>query len=277
VVWRFHESTLQVILVHRPRYDDWSLPKGKLEAGEHPLLAAVREVAEETGSTAVAGRRLNAVCYPTSAGDKRVTYWAMRYLRGEHEPSREVDAISWFSVDEAMQRLTYPVERAVLEEFARLPPDLATVVLLRHAKAGRRSEFRGDDRLRPLDKIGRKQARDAAPVLAAFGPNELLAADRTRCEQTLAPLSSLLELTVRSAPAMSACLDDPATAVAEIRRLARAWNTLVICSQGKAIPAILELMRAPASSFPTRKGSAWALSLDRDKVVAANYYARPTT
>ena len=278
-MWRFHRSQLQVVLVHRPRYNDWSLPKGKVEPGEHSLLAALREVAEETGATAVAGRRLSAVCYPTATGDKRVSFWAMRYMRGDHQPSREVDMIRWMGVDEALRRLTYPVERAVVQEFAQLPPDLATVVLVRHAKAGRRADYPGDDRLRPLDKIGRKQARDAAPVLAAFGPNELLAADRTRCEQTLAPLATLLDLPVRSAPAMSdeACLDDPAAAVQQILTLARAWNTLVICSQGKAIPTIMQTLRAPASSYPTRKGSAWTLSLDRDRVVAANYYARPTT
>jgi 8-oxo-dGTP pyrophosphatase MutT (NUDIX family) len=93
VLWRADNGSLFIALVHRPRYDDWTLPKGKLNPGEQPLLAATREVWEETGARVEVGRRLATVEYPVGTQTKRVSYWAMRYLGGEHEPADEVDQI----------------------------------------------------------------------------------------------------------------------------------------------------------------------------------------
>jgi 8-oxo-dGTP diphosphatase len=276
VLWRHDGQDLLIALVHRPRYDDWSLPKGKLHPGEHPLLAGVREVSEETGSRVRVGRRLSTVRYNLADAEKRVVYWAMQHVGGAHLPSQEVDQLSWLTPTEAQRRLTYPIDRGVLADFARLPADTTTVLLVRHAKAGKRSNFAGDDRLRPLEKIGRRQARDAVPVLAVFDPKRIFSADRVRCVQTVTPLSESLGIEVFIAPEFSdeAHLADPEPALARIRILSAEPGASVICSQGQAIPAILSDLGVSVPQTSSRKGSIWALSYANNAVIAADYYPR---
>jgi phosphohistidine phosphatase SixA/ADP-ribose pyrophosphatase YjhB (NUDIX family) len=279
VVWRLDGPHLLVAVVHRPRYDDWTLPKGKSELGEPLLLAAVREVGEETGAVVEAGRRLSVVEYPIADGTvKRVSHWAMRYLSGEHVPTEEVDEVRWLTVAEATQLLTYPIDRYVLADFARVPPGTLTIMLIRHAKAGKRADYRGDDQTRPLDKIGRRHARDAAPVLAAFGPRRVVSADLVRCRQTVQPVAELLCLQVQVAPEFS---DEsyhlhPERTQQVLYQLAEQPDTSAICSQGEAIPGLLADLNAPAMPYPARKGSLWVLSLLGRRVVTADYYPHPT-
>ncbi len=278
VLWRQDGNRVLVAVVHRPRYDDWTLPKGKLDPGEPPLLAAVREVHEETGALVEVGRRLASVEYPFADDSiKRVSYWTMRYRCGEHLGDDEVDELRWATVAEATQRLSYPVDRGVLADFARLPSDTRTLLLIRHAKAGRRSQFSGDDRLRPLDKIGRRQARESVPTLASFNPQRVLAADRLRCEQTVQPLADRLGLSVLSVPELSdeAYNADPQRGLTRVRALLEQPGTSVICSQGDAIPGLLAKLAVPGEFYPVRKGSAWALSVAQRGVIAADYYPHP--
>lgn len=279
VLWRVEDAGVLVALVHRPHYDDWSLPKGKRHPGEQLLLAAVREVGEETGAQVQVGRRLTPVEYRIGPDAiKRVSYWAMRYRGGEHRADDEVDRIRWLSIAEASQRLSYPVDRSVLADFARLPTGTRTLLLIRHAKAGKRSEYRGEDRLRPLDKIGRRHAREAAPLLATFGARRVLAADRVRCEQTVAPLAGLLGLAVESAPEFSdeGFQQDPARALRSVHGVLACTDAAVVCSQGHAVPGLLEALAIPAKApFSTRKGAVWALSFGACGVLAADYYPHP--
>lgn len=276
VLWRQDGDQVLVAVAHRPRYEDWTLPKGKLHPGEHPLVAAVREVREETGAQVEVGRRLSSVEYPFGADAvKRVSYWAMRFRGGEHTAGDEVDRLRWATVAEATQQLSYPADRGVLADFARLPSATRTLLLLRHAKAGKRSAFCGDDRLRPLDKAGRRQAREAVPVLAAFHPRRVLAADRVRCEQSVQPLADSLGLRVLSVPTLSdeAYAENPDAGLAEARGLLKQPGTTVICGQGETIPALLEQLGAPPGGpYPVRKGSMWALSIADRGVIAADYY-----
>lgn len=278
VLWRHDGQDLLVAVAHRPKYDDWSLPKGKLHAGEHVLAAAEREMREETGAQVEIGRRLAEVEYPVdSDATKTVHFWAMRHAGGEHTPNDEVDQLRWLTVAEAAKLMTYPIDRGVLADFARLPADTRTILAVRHARAGKRSEYAGDDRFRPLDKIGRRDARALAPLLASFAPRRVLSADRARCEQTVAPLADSLGLAVTSAPLLSdeGCDGNPQAAVDQVRSLMHAAGTSVVCSQGGAIPTLLEALGVDSSRHPTRKGSVWALSTSRDTVVAADYYPRP--
>ena len=279
VLWRRDGAHLLVALVHRPRYDDWTLPKGKANQDEPLLLAAVREVGEETGAVVEVGRRLTPVEYPVGDTIKRVSHWAMRHLGGEHVAGDEVDRLRWLTVAEATQLLSYPIDRCVLADFARVPAGSSTILLVRHAKAGKRSEFKGEDRLRPLDKIGRRHAREAAPMLATFNPSRILSADRVRCEQTVRPLAELLDLDVDSAAEFSdeAYVDEPNRAIDRLYALAEQTGASVICSQGLAIPGLLADLGAPVSSYPARKGSLWVLSISQRRTLAADYYPHPNT
>jgi 8-oxo-dGTP pyrophosphatase MutT (NUDIX family) len=122
VLWRPAGRGVEVALVHRPKYGDWSLPKGKLGDGETPFEAARREVAEETGQDARAGPELGEVRYPVRTRDgapaeKVVRYWAMEAVGGTFEPTREVDAVRWLPPEEAAGVLTYQRDREILARF----------------------------------------------------------------------------------------------------------------------------------------------------------------
>lgn len=119
VLWRPRPGGgVEVCVVHRPRHADWSLPKGKVDAGESELEAALREVAEETGQRATAGEALGTVHYRVGEGiDKTVAYWAMRAQGGDFLPSAEVDEVRWLAPEEAAELLTYPRDREVLGRF----------------------------------------------------------------------------------------------------------------------------------------------------------------
>jgi 8-oxo-dGTP pyrophosphatase MutT (NUDIX family) len=124
VVWRrTSRGTIKVLLVHRPRYDDWSLPKGKLEDGESAVDAALREVEEETGLRCKLGDALDEVRYTDRKGrDKRVRYWAMEPTSGRFEPNHEVDEVRWVALDDAPRQLTYGHDAGVVTGFRSLLP-----------------------------------------------------------------------------------------------------------------------------------------------------------
>ncbi|MDO0927064.1 NUDIX hydrolase [Streptomyces sp. TG1A-8] len=123
VLWRRSPVTggPEICLVHRPRYDDWSHPKGKLERGEDPLAGALREVAEETGYTAEPGAELPGVRYAAGGRPKEVRYWAAEAVSGHFTPNDEVDRIVWLPPDEARHRLTRSHDRDLVDALADLP------------------------------------------------------------------------------------------------------------------------------------------------------------
>lgn len=123
VVWRMSEdrpAVVEVLLVHRPRHDDWSFPKGKVEPGDvDDEATARREVLEETGYECALGRELASTAYIDSRGrPKQVRYWEMRVVDGAFLPNAEVDEVVWLTLGPASERLSYPHDRAVLDDFA---------------------------------------------------------------------------------------------------------------------------------------------------------------
>ena len=263
-------------MVHRPRYDDWSLPKGKLDAGETLAETAVREVAEETGFSCVLSRFLRQVSYPVTArgggrADKLVDYFAARALNGSFTPNHEVDDLRWLNLDDARERLTYPHDWYVLEDFARIPTDATTVLLVRHAHAGKRSEYTGDDDTqRELSEFGREQQKALHAVLRLFGPERLYSAPRLRCEQTIAPLAGELRLDIALEPALSEenYWADPETGLHRLLRIAAKPGTAVVCSQGKVIPDLLSRVASGSGldlgEVHSKKGSVWTLTFQHD-------------
>jgi 8-oxo-dGTP diphosphatase len=120
VVWRRRGEALKILLVHRPRYGDWSLPKGKAEPGENDAATALREVAEETGSRCRLGVRIGESRYMVGGQPKRVVYFLMEESGGAFAPSREVDRVAWLSAGDARDRLTHQGDREVLSRAVRL-------------------------------------------------------------------------------------------------------------------------------------------------------------
>lgn len=278
LVWRGSAERPDIAVIHRPRYDDWSLPKGKLHHDEHPVLGACREVTEETGCTPAMGRRLPSQRYKVPEGEKIVDYWSMRCLSGEFLPGDEVDRLDWLDADATLDRLSYERDREIVREFVAGPVPTAAILLVRHARAGDKSSWKGDDRLRPLDAVGAAQADRLRAGLACWAPVLVVSADRVRCVQTVAPLAADLGLTVGLEPSLSeeACASDPDAAVERIRELARDGGATVVCSQGGAIPTIVgTLAKADGvdlSTIDAKKGSTWALSFVGDHLVAAEYF-----
>ncbi|SOD73406.1 8-oxo-dGTP diphosphatase [Jatrophihabitans sp. GAS493] len=275
---RHAASELEIAVIHRQRYDDWSLPKGKIEAGESPLDAAVREVREEIGAQVAVDRHLQQVHYALPRGPKEVDYWGMRYLEGDFSPSAEVDRLVWLSPEEAKARLTYELDRQVLETFTRHPLTDSVVVLIRHAKAGKRSAWTGRDELRPLEQAGRAQALRLAAFGSYFAPERILSADRTRCEQTVAPLAKATGLPVELGEEFTdeGYFDTPRQSLKALLELGSSGGATVICSQGGAIPGLLadlELVNEP-DSLATRKGAAWVLCFTDGQIASVEYYPK---
>ncbi len=189
LVWRPAASGTEVLLVHRARYDDWSLPKGKREPGEHLLLTAVREVFEETSVRPVLGPRLPTVDYLAAGRPKRVDYWSALSQDGLAQASHEIDEVSWVPLARAPGRLSYPHDAAVLA--ALRPRPTVPLILLRHASAGQRAGTPADDALRPLDAEGAADARLLAGLLACFAPSaRVLSSPALRCIETVRPYAA---------------------------------------------------------------------------------------
>jgi 8-oxo-dGTP pyrophosphatase MutT (NUDIX family)/phosphohistidine phosphatase SixA len=181
-----------VLLVHRPRYDDWSFPKGKVDPGEHVVAAAIREVAEETGLDVRLGPPLPGQRYELTSGrTKAVSYWTARVI-GDDDVSRyavnsEIDEVAWVAWDKAREVLTYDRDRETLDDAGPLRRKTRALVVLRHGHARSRKAWRDDDRRRPLLKPGGVQAEKLIPLLAAFDVTAVHTSSSTRCLDTVAP------------------------------------------------------------------------------------------
>jgi 8-oxo-(d)GTP phosphatase len=286
VIWRraADDSGVEVALVHRPRYDDWSFPKGKVDRGESEFDAALREVLEETGYHVRPGRTLGEVRYEQRNGTRRekvVRYWAMQAVGGAFTPNREVDELRWLGLDDVERGLTRDSDREVFERFRAGPISTKTVLLVRHGNSGSRSEWPDDDRLRPLDQTGQQQAKALAGLLSKFDVQELIAADYVRCAQTLEPLAETIGLEVQTEPLLSeqGFPGREDEAVEAIRRLGHNGQSIAVCSQRLVMPKLLErLAREDGAELPhlrTKKGSVWVLSFDGRRLCDAEYLPPP--
>lgn len=295
VLWRpgQRESGVEIAVIHRPRYDDWSLPKGKVDPGETEPVTAVREVFEETGHRVHLGRRIATVCYQIEKGTKKVHYWSASNVGGSFAPGAEVDDLLWLPTSTALKKLSYLQDRKVLRWFAKHPADTQTLLVVRHGVAGRKSRFKGDDTKRPLDKTGRAQAEALVGQLLAFGASDVYAAERVRCHQTVQPLAEELGVAVCNEPVLTeeAYAENPKRGRRRLEQIAGLRDeptkrkgtqsksalvrTPVICTQGKVIPDLIGWWCDRDGVRPdrarNRKGSTWVLSLSAGRLVAADH------
>ncbi len=189
VVWRTGPEGPELLVVHRPRYDDWSLPKGKREPGEHLLITAVREVDEETSVRPVLGPPLPSAHYQYRGQDKRVDYWAAT-TDDDAKPSNEVDEVAWLPLDQAARYLSYPHDRDVVAGL--VPVKTVPLIVVRHASA---VPDNGDDMLRPLDRHGQRDADALAGLLSCFAHRaRVLSSPALRCAQTVRPYAARAEV-----------------------------------------------------------------------------------
>jgi 8-oxo-(d)GTP phosphatase len=282
VLWRPAGRGVEVAVVHRPRYDDWSLPKGKLDRHELAVSGAVRELHEETGFRGVAGRRLGQSRYEVLVDGvptpKTVHWWAVRAVAGAFGPNDEVDELRWTSPDEARSLVTVPADADVLDRFAAGPAATRTLLLVRHGRAGSRRDWDGDDDDRPLDARGQDEAVALAALLPHYGVERLLSAPLERCTATLRPAADALGLDVEDAPPLAArCWSDDPDATESLLRSLVPGRTAAVCSQGEVLPDAVRRLAAGSDvdlgdDVPSAKGSVWALSFDGDgRLVDADY------
>jgi 8-oxo-dGTP diphosphatase len=247
-----------VALVHRPRYDDWSFPKGKLTPGEHPVTAAVRETCEETGHRAVLGRRLGSQRYFVGGRRKHVRYWAARVADGpsSFEPNDEVDVVRWLPLGEARNRLTHDRDTDTLWDFASGPVDTVPLILLRHARAVPRSSWQGEDDERPLAPEGRRQSTAIADPLSHFGRLLVVSSPARRCFDTVAQLAARQSSPVRLELAYleDAYTKDPGRAEQLTRAAVAARQPTVVCTH-RPLLAGLYAAAVHDSPLPAAVGS----------------------
>jgi 8-oxo-(d)GTP phosphatase len=241
---------VEILLAHRPGHRDWTLPKGKVEPGEADEDCALREVAEETGFECLLGPELGETRYRDRRGrDKSVRYWVMTVHDGSFKPNDEVDEVRWVSLPGAGRQLSYPGDRAIL---AALEPSLRPLVfLVRHAKAGDRDKWTGDDRLRPLEKRGRRQADALVAPLAGYALTRLVSSPYVRCVETLEPLAAHLGLAIEHEPAI-----EEGVSVEDARALFGRLGPgpVVLCTHGDVVEALV------GEGEPKKKGSTWLLA-----------------
>lgn len=256
LVWREKHDRVEVLLIHRPRYQDWSFPKGKLDKGETFPAAAVREVAEETGYRVRLHRPLPTSVYLLPGGrSKMVKYWTatVRAKVGPGPEDRgEVDQTRWVSLDEAEQLLTREGDRVPLQTLRRFLEDdelrTAPIVIQRHGAAMSRAKWRKDEETRPLNSKGKKQAQALPALLDAFDPGSVVSSPWRRCRDTVTPVAKLEGLKVRIKDELTEAghAEDPARTAAVIDRVLAQARATIVCTHRPVLPTVIESVRAVA-------------------------------
>lgn len=253
--WRRRKGKLEVAMVHRPHYDDWSWPKGKLDPEELLPETAAREVQEEAALRVHLGRPLPTSEYTMpKGGRKRVHYWAARVEKELGGLEHEVDEIVWATPKKAAQRLTYAHDAEQLEALiaheARGHLDTWSLVILRHSLALPRREWHGPDPERPLVPEGFDRSTVLAGSLAAFGVDRIVSSPSARCADTVAPFAAEQGLRPRFKAGLSeeGFAEKPKKAAKHVLKAAARGRGTVLCSHGPVLGSMLRTLADRAAS-----------------------------
>ena len=243
VLWRKGEKKkIEVLIIHRPKYDDWTFPKGKAEIGEPLIACAYREVLEETNIETAFGPYLGEVEYLTNDGKKKVSFWSAKVIKEkEFNSNAEVDQLKWVEVTKVKELLTLDTDRKILEQFLRIEPDTKPLVLLRHAKAVTRDEWQGEDDDRPLDSYGQNQAKRLLAMYQVFNLEQIHSSDAVRCYDTVVAIAKGLsiELEVTGKLSESTFKKDKEKAFDYAKDLMKLNESVLLCSHNPILPKML--------------------------------------
>lgn len=285
VIWRHNiDGDVEILLVHRPRYDDWTLPKGKLEDGEALIACAYRELLEETGLSVKLGPYIGSVEYFVPDGLKQVAYWSASLIgdNSAFHPNEEVDVVQWLTIDAAIEKATRDSDRTIIERFRNTPYDTSALIMLRHAKALERTEWQGEDEDRPLQIIGQLQAKRMLSIYQVYGIEEIHTSDAVRCLDTVAQMAKSLQITpiITSAVSEYTYKKNREKAIDYAKELIKSNQQIILCSHNPVLPRMMEkLTKKIDFDYPDNKllpGEAWVLFHDKKEVKHIDRVAAPS-
>jgi 8-oxo-dGTP diphosphatase len=249
VIFKGRGLNQKIAVIHRPHREDWSFPKGKIDAPESAPAAAVRETLEETGLHVVLHQSLSPQEYIFDNLPKTVFYWRARLVKPPvFVPNEEADQLVWVSLKAALKLLTYEVDRQLAKE-AFKAKDTKPLILLRHATAEKRIEWSDryskaipPDSFRPLTPAGIMQSHLIGDLLSAFGINKVVSSDSIRCVATVSPYAASQELALEAHQNLSELgwEFNNKSGLKLIRKLAMLNQPVVICGHRPALPALAQ-------------------------------------
>ncbi len=277
VVLRGDADSPKVLLVHRPRYDDWSLPKGKRHPDELTPVTALREIEEESGVLAALDLRLPSMRYPVGEKRKVVHYWRARVRRkSTFKPNKEVDRIAWLPAAKVFKAMSYDEEKEIVDA-ALSQPDTVALLLVRHAKAMLRKNWSGDDNKRHLTGRGRSQAKALYELLASYQVERLISSSARRCMETLAPYSKKSGIEIEPVDLLRE-LDgttDPKAVTRYLTKIQRKLSVATaVCGHRPVLPSMYEGLGLPSRKMVTAE--VLVLHMARKGVLVHSEIIKPT-
>ncbi|MGJ3508903.1 NUDIX hydrolase [Enemella sp. A6] len=257
VVLRASQDGPEVLVVHRPRYDDWSLPKGKLEGNEIAPVAAVREVAEETGVRIRLSVPLDRTTYTVKGHAKEVDWW-LGFVADETDEQgpidlNEVDEVAWWPVDRARAELTQRADRDLVAQAVEMPRTTVLMVV-RHGKAIDRKNWGSDENTRPLAVRGEEQSLELVDFFGAYGIERITSSPWARCMQTVTPYATHTHRVVEPIGEITeaAFEQEPsgvARATTQVAERAASGLASLVCGHRPVLPCIFEALGVPNRSL----------------------------
>ncbi len=285
LVWRkSKEKKIEIAVIHRPKYNDWTIPKGKVELNESSIACAYREVIEETSLETEFGMYLGEVKYQSLDGPKQVSFWSAQVVKeNTFTPNSEVDAIKWVEAAKAAKFLSLESDKEILSKFNKLKYESKPLVLLRHAKALSRDEWQGDDDDRPLDSLGQMQAKRLLSIYQAFNLEQIHTSDAIRCYDTVEPMAKALglRLEVSNKLSESAFKKDKEDAFDYARDLIKSDKRALLCSHNPILPKVLNKLTKKSDVESDEEklypADAWVIHRIGKEIIQIDRIDAPTT